>query len=90
MSTLRRTARATVAPAIEHARARDVQFQEDMLLVRMEDGRALMVPLAWYPRLAQATPLERGHWELIGRGVGIHWPDIDEDLSVACMLGDHE
>ena len=90
MSTLSQTTRATVAPAIEHARAVDVQFEEDMLVVKLDDGRVLMVPIAWYPRLAQATPVQRGRWRLVGRGVGIHWRDIDEDLSVACMLGDHE
>ncbi len=90
MSTLSQTGRATVAPAIGHARATDVQFQEDTLVVKLEDGRVLLIPIAWYPRLAEATQDQRGHWQLVGRGVGIHWPDIDEDLSVACMLGDHE
>jgi hypothetical protein len=79
-----------VAPPIAHARATRVAIQEDALVVQLEDGRRVAVPLAWYPRLAQASSEQRANWQLVGRGVGIHWPDIDEDLSVAGMLGDHE
>ncbi|MCE9682348.1 DUF2442 domain-containing protein [Halomonas sp. M5N1S15] len=50
------------------------------------DGRAISVPLAWYPRLANASQAEREHWELAGAGYGIHWPDIDEDLSTEGLL----
>lgn len=50
------------------------------------DGRALRVPLAWYPRLYYGTPLERKNWRLIGQGVGLHWPELDEDLSVEGLL----
>ena len=69
------------------ARARRVEFIPDALVVHLEDGRSLTVPLEWFPRLRDATPEARKRWELIGRGFGIHWPDLDEDLSVAGLLG---
>ena len=50
------------------------------------DGRVIIVPLVWYPRLAHGTPTERANWRMIGRGEGIHWPDLDEDVSVANLL----
>ena len=55
-------------------------------LVSLADGRKLSVPIAWYPRLANASPKQRRNWEIIGPGVGFHWPDVDEDLSVEGML----
>ena len=58
----------------------------DELIVSLADGRRLSVPIAWYPRLANASPEQRRNWELIGPGVGFHWPDVDEDLSVEGML----
>ena len=68
-------------------RVRDVSVTEDELSVALMDGRTISVPLAWYPRLANATPEQRAHWELAGAGYGIHWPDVDEDLSAAGLLG---
>ena len=62
--------------------AEDIQVTEDTLTAELSDGRSISVPLAWYPRLVHATPEERNNWELIGGGMGIHWPDLDEDLSV--------
>jgi len=59
---------------------------EDPLTVELSDGRTLSVPLAWYPRLAWATPKERRNWRLIGKGHGIHWEDLDEDISVEGLL----
>jgi hypothetical protein len=59
---------------------------EDTLTVDLSDGRSLSVPLAWYPRLLHATPAERGNWKLIARGEGVHWPDVDEDISVAGLI----
>ena len=56
---------------------------EDALTAELSDGRTISVPLDWYPRLAHATPQERANWELIGSGEGIHWPDLDEDISVS-------
>ncbi len=67
-------------------RADQVAFTEDAMTVRLDDGRSLSVPLAWYPRLLHGTPSERGRHELIGDGEGIHWPDLDEDISVEGLL----
>ena len=66
--------------------ARDVVITEDALTVSLTDGRMLSVPLTWYPRLWHGTADERCHWELIGDGRGIHWPDLDEDISVEGLL----
>ena len=67
-------------------RVRDVAVNEHALSVALMDGRTISVPLAWYPRLANATPEQRAHWERAGAGFGIHWPDVDEDLSTADLL----
>ena len=66
--------------------AESVSFSEDSLTVRLDDGRVLSVPLAWYPRLLHGTKAERENYELIGDGEGIHWPDLDEDISVENLL----
>jgi hypothetical protein len=66
--------------------AQGVRVAGDALLVELDDGRTLTVPLTWYPRLAHATVAERGRWKLIGRGEGIHWPDLDEDLGIEGLL----
>ncbi len=63
-------------------RAVDIEVTEDTLRVDLEDGRTIAVPTTWYPRLHHGTSEERGYWRLIGRGEGIHWPDLDEDISV--------
>jgi len=63
-----------------------VSFDSDRLIVDLMDGRTIAVPLAWYPRLLEATPEQRSDWELAGAGYGIHWPQIDEDLSVEGLL----
>jgi hypothetical protein len=68
------------------ARAVDVKITDDELTVQLEDGRTLAVPLAWYPRLLHGTKRERARWRFIGRGVGIHWPSLDEDISVDGLL----
>ena len=60
-----------------------------LLRVSLADGRELAVPLEWFPNLRDATPEQRSHWRFIGRGQGIHWPDIDEDISVAGLLRVH-
>lgn len=67
-------------------RAMHVAVEEARLVVDLMDGRTIAVPLAWYPRLANATPEQRSHWELAGGGYGIHWTDIDEDLSTEGLL----
>ena len=65
---------------------KNVHFTEDTLSVDMIDGRTITVPLAWYPRLLHATPEQRQNWQISGAGFGIHWPDIDEDLSTEGLL----
>jgi hypothetical protein len=63
-------------------RVMNVAFTDDNLIVELADGRSISVPLAWYPRLLHASQDDRDHWEAAGAGSGIHWPAIDEDLSV--------
>jgi len=63
-----------------------VTASDEALIVDLADGRTITVPLAWFPRLAHGTPAERANWRLIGGGVGIHWPDLDEDISVESLL----
>ncbi|MFN3391943.1 MAG: DUF2442 domain-containing protein [Meiothermus ruber] len=63
-----------------------VECTEDELIVTLSDGRRLAVPIVWFPRLAKADPQERAEYELLGNGEGIHWPRIDEDISVAGLL----
>ena len=65
---------------------RDVHVSEDTLSVDLIDGRTISVPLAWYPRLLHATPAQRANWQIAGAGYGIHWPDVDEDLSAEGLL----
>lgn len=67
-------------------RAVDVRVSEDALMVQLADGRELTVPLAWFPTLQAAAPSARAKWRLIGGGIGIHWDELDEDLSVAGLL----
>lgn len=67
-------------------RATDVRFADGQLIVDLRDGRTIATPIIWYPRLRDATEAQRLNWQLNGSGVGIHWPDIDEDLSVEGML----
>ena len=66
--------------------AASVAITEDTLTADLSDGRTICVPLTWYPRLVHATMEERCNWRLVGGGVGIHWPDLDEDLSVEGLL----
>ena len=68
------------------ATAVDVKVSGEQLVVVLADGRELAAPLAWFPRLLAATDAQRNNWRLIGRGQGIHWPDVDEDVSVASLL----
>lgn len=69
-----------------NAWALSVRVTEDALSVDLADGRTVVVPLAWYPRLLNAKRQERNHWRFIGGGVGIHWPALDEDISVEGLL----
>ncbi|MCD6326375.1 DUF2442 domain-containing protein [bacterium] len=77
--------------AIEsHDLAQEARFTEDDMVVRLVDGRTVSVPLEWFPRLAKATREQLEHYEILGDGEGIHWPDVDEDLSVEGLLrGSH-
>jgi len=67
-------------------RVAHVSFTDDELSVKLMDGRTITVPLVWYPRLLQATEAQRNNWKVGGGGYGIHWPDIDEDLSTEGLL----
>ena len=67
-------------------RVADVKFTKDTLSVALRDGRTITVPLAWYPRLFNATAAQRKNWHIAGGGYGIHWPDVDEDLSTEGLL----
>lgn len=67
----------------------DMTFREDSFVVELDDGRTLSVPVVWFPRLVKATVVQRQNWRLIGRGEGIHWPDVDEDISVLGLLAGH-
>ena len=70
----------------EASAARRVHVSSDTLMVELTDGRTIGVPVAWYPRLVHGTDAERNHWSLIGGGRGVHWPDLDEDISVENLL----
>jgi uncharacterized protein DUF2442 len=67
-------------------RVLDVQSGDDTLSVSLRDGRVITVPLVWYPRLLNATPAQRKNWKIVGGGYGIHWADLDEDLSTEALL----
>ena len=73
-------------PKRSEALAIDVSCTADTLTVVLGDGRVVSVPVAWFPRLLEATPKQRADWEFIGGGIGIHWEAIDEDISVASLL----
>ena len=68
------------------ARAQDVQITDEELIVALEDGRTIAVPLAWYPRLLHGTKEERANWRLREEGEGIRWPDLDEDINIEHLL----
>ncbi len=72
----------TLTTEIIVAQVQDVRVTEDCLSVDLADGRTISVPIGWYPRLLHGSPEERNNWRLIGEGEGIHWPELDEDISV--------
>ena len=76
----------TLVAEIQSVKVINVVTSEDTLTVELADGRSLSVPLAWYPRLFHGSQQERENWELIGDGEGIHWPDLDEDISVEGLI----
>jgi hypothetical protein len=73
---------STLAIEAQWASATNVEVNDESLIVDLEDGRTISVPLVWYPRLLHSTSEERNNWRLIGKGEGIHWPDLDEDISI--------
>lgn len=77
---------STSAAKPQTVQAIHIEVTEDALIVDLSDGRTVSAPLGWYPRLAQGTKKERKNWRLIAGGVGIHWPDLDEDVSVENLL----
>ena len=87
MSTLTTKDKVTVA---KDALAKNITFDETMLHCELKDGRIISVPIAWYPRLYHADRKELDNWRLIGGGIGIHWPTLDEDLSVKGFLAGAE
>ncbi len=77
MSSLTKTYTAT---------ATHIWFDESKMIVLLSDGREIAVPIDWFPKLRDATETERNHWRLIGKGQGVHWPDLNEDISVSGLL----
>lgn len=75
-----------ISAKVTDERVLDVRCDDHSLIVDLMDGRSISVPLAWYPRLLHATAEQRAKWEIAGGGYGIHWPDIDEDLSSEGLL----
>lgn len=71
-------------------KAFDIKFSSDFFVVALSDGRTLTIPLVWYPRLVHATETERQHYEFIGNGEGIHWSDLDEDISISALIAGKE
>ena len=77
---------SSLAFDLRQAKATAVNLSDDSLSVDLSDGRTISVPLAWYPRLLLGTPEERKNWRLIGQGHGIHWPELEEDVSVENII----
>ena len=77
---------STSGPELKAVAAISVSLTDDELVADLNDGRSIAVPLAWFPRLAHGTPGERANWRLTGGGEGVHWPDLDEDISVVSLL----
>jgi Protein of unknown function (DUF2442) len=76
----------SILVSAENKKVKNVTFTDDSLSVALVDGRIITVPIVWYPRLLQATHGQRSNWQISGGGFGIHWPEIDEDLSVEGIL----
>jgi len=67
----------------------DVRVSDSALMIVLADGREISAPIEWFPRLRDASPEKRRHWRLIGKGIGIHWPDLDEDVAVETLMRNH-
>ena len=74
------------AVEVQQALASDVRVTDDEIIVTLVDGRRIAAPIVWFPRLLNASPEVRANWRLIGDGIGIHWPEVDEDISVSGLL----
>ncbi|HYW43560.1 MAG TPA: DUF2442 domain-containing protein [Bryobacteraceae bacterium] len=83
---MRKRRLSTSGTELGDALATSVSVSDDALVADLVDGRTIAVPLAWFPRLARGTPTERANWRLTAGGEGIHWPDLDEDISVESLL----
>ena len=77
---------STSAAKASGAMAADIWFDSALMHVRLLDGREISVPIEWFPKLRDASPEQKKNWRLIGKGIGIHWEDIDEDILVAALL----
>lgn len=77
---------STLVKDLQAVKAIEVKVTEDNLVVELDDGRTLSIPLTWYPRLWHGTMAERQNWRLIGDGMGVHWPDLDEDISIEGLI----
>lgn len=77
---------STLESKVSEAMATDVWFDSDMMHIRLLDGREISVPIEWFPKLRDASEEQRKKWRLIGRGIGIHWEEIDEDISISGLL----
>jgi len=80
---------STFKDELENAQAIGLALTDDELRVALADGRIISVPLLWFPRLVHGTTKERKNWRFIGKGSGIHWPELDEDVSIAGLLAGH-
>lgn len=80
---------STLVPSVLSVYGIDLVVTEDMVTLELSDGRSISAPLTWYPRLLHSTPEERTEWRWIGRGIGVHWPQLDEDISVENLLLGH-
>jgi hypothetical protein len=76
----------TLMIEIQLAKAQNVAVSDDTITVDLSDGRTISIPIGWYPRLLHGTPEQRNNWRLIGTGEGIHWPELDEDISVENLI----
>ena len=77
---------STLKNKIKEARASKIKITEEELIAFLDDGRTITVPLSWYPRLLNGSMEERNNWRFIGEGLGIHWPDLDEDISIEGLI----
>ena len=77
---------SSLVPNLDHT-TMGVRFDEDSVMFDLADGRMISAPLAWFPRLLSASETQRSNWRLIGRGYGVHWPEVDEDISILGLQG---